>query len=43
LHIQKDNHNEQFFSSKHSIVKLNDTQIFSSKLCYDNVDDYNVF
>ncbi len=32
-----------FFLQNIQFVKLNDTQIFSSKLCYDNVDDYNVF
>jgi hypothetical protein len=32
-----------FFLQNIQFVNLNDTQIFSSKLCYDNVDDYNVF
>lgn len=34
--------NNLFFQNI-QFVKLNYTQIFSNTLCFDNVDDYNVF
>jgi hypothetical protein len=49
FHIQKDNHNEQSFQwnflicFKDMMFMLDDKQMFSNTLCYDNVDDYYFF
>ncbi len=49
LHIQNDNYKEQSFPLKQVSIflkvmelKLIDTKIFVTTLCYDNVDDYDI-